>query len=140
SPIHVVGRAVINQNKVTFHLHIQGHIILPCSRTLVDVKYLIDVETIETFVLNGESYDEEGEVHKVRGEGIDLIPILQEILLLEVPIQVFSDEATPVGGAPQSGKDWAVIHQEKEKSEMIDPRLAKLAKFFEKDLSSNSND
>ncbi len=38
--------------------------------------------------------------------------------------------------APQSGKDWEVIH-EKDQSKKIDPRLAGLAKFFDKNNSSS---
>lgn len=136
SPLHVVGRAIIESTKVTFHLHITGHLILPCSRTLVDVKYPIDVKTIETFVLNSYEYEEDGEVHEVKGEGINLLPILQEIVLLEVPIQVFSDDLNQVGGAPQSGTDWEVI-QEKDQVKKVDPRLAKLANFFANDSSES---
>ena len=36
--------------------------------------------------------------------------------------------------APQSGKDWEVIH-EQDKKEKVDPRLAGLAKFFDKIIS-----
>lgn len=139
SPIRLTGRADIDSKKVTFHLKIEGHLILPCSRTLVDVNYPINVETTETFLLKGYDYEtEEEEVHQVKGEVLDLQPILQEILLLEVPIQVFCDEGSAQGGAPQSGKDWEVIH-EQEKSKKMDPRLEGLAKFFDQnDSSSNS--
>ena len=59
---------------------------------------------------------------------IDLMPVIQEILILEVPMQVFCTDSSEEG-APQSGKDWEVI-QERDKEERIDPRLAGLAQFF----------
>ena len=125
------------QLKITFHMSIKGHLILPCSRTLVDVNYPIDVETTETFLLNGSIYEREEEVHQVKGDVIDLMPIINEILLLEVPMQVFAKDRTEEG-APQSGKDWEVIH-EQEKKDKVDPRLAGLAKFFDQnDQSSDS--
>jgi uncharacterized protein len=137
SPMHIKGRADIDSSKVTFHLQIKGHLILPCSRTLVDVNYPINVDTTETFLLKGLEYETEEEVHQVKGEVIDLEPVLQEILLLEVPIQVFSDEGSSEEGAPQSGKDWEVIHEQKK--DKIDPRLAGLAKLLDQnDPSSNS--
>ncbi|MCM3706165.1 MULTISPECIES: YceD family protein [Bacillaceae] len=137
SPMHVTGRADTDSAKVTFHLTIKGHLILPCSRTLVDVNYPINVETTETFLLKGPDYETEEEVHQVKGDVIDLNPILHEILLLEVPMQVFCEDSSEEG-APQSGKDWEVIH-EQDKQDKVDPRLAGLAQFFDQnDPSSDS--
>lgn len=129
SPMHISGWADIDSAKVTFHIKINGHLILPCSRTLVDVKYPINVETTETFLLNNIDYESEDEVHQVKGDIIDLMPIIHEILLLEVPIQVFCEDSTEEG-APQSGQDWEVVHEQEQKDK-VDPRLAGLAKFFD---------
>ncbi|MBB6443728.1 YceD family protein [Bacillus benzoevorans] len=135
SPMHIIGHADIGSNRVTFHLTINGYLILPCSRTLVDVKYPINVDTTETFLLNGFSYESEEEVHQVKGDVIDVMPIIHEILLLEVPMQVFCEDSSEEG-APQSGKDWEVI-QENDRKEKIDPRLAGLAKLFEQNDHSS---
>ncbi|WLR53534.1 DUF177 domain-containing protein [Mesobacillus subterraneus] len=136
SPIHLTGRADISATRVTFHFRVDGHLVLPCSRTLVDVKYPIDVETTETFMLNSHDYEAVEEVHQVTGDVIDLEPIIKEILLVEIPMQVFCDDSAGLEGAPQSGKDWEVI-EEQEKSEKLDPRLAGLAKFFEDSKDSS---
>lgn len=137
SPMRITGRADIDSAKVTFHLKIKGHLILPCSRTLVDVNFPINVETTETFLLKGLDFETEEEVHQVKGDLIDLQPVIQEILLLEVPMQVFCEDSGE-DGAPQSGKDWEVI-REQDLKEKIDPRLAGLAQFFDQnDPSSDS--
>jgi len=137
SPMHITGRADVDTAKVTFHLKINGHLILPCSRTLVDVNFPINVETTETFLLKDLDYESDEEVYQVIGDQIDLIPVIQEILLLEVPMQVFCEDSSEEG-APQSGKDWEVIG-EQEKKDKIDPRLAGLAQFFDQnDPSSDS--
>jgi uncharacterized protein len=138
SPMHVTGRGDVDSTKVTFHLKIEGYLILPCSRTLVDVKFPINVETTETFLLQGSGYQTDEEVHQVKGEMIDLMPIIREILLLEVPMQVFCETTESEDAAPQSGKDWEVIQEDAE-STKIDPRLAGLAKFFDKDKSSSES-
>jgi uncharacterized protein len=136
SPIHVTGRADISSEKITFHLRIQGTFVLPCARTLNDVHYPIDIQTLETFLLKSLPYEEmeEEEVHRVQGDVIDLLPIVKELLLLEVPMQVFSDEAE---GELPSGKGWEVMSEEDalskdDEEKPIDPRLAALSKFFEK--------
>ncbi|MDP4085710.1 MAG: DUF177 domain-containing protein [Bacillota bacterium] len=138
SPMHITGRADIDSTKVTFHLKIEGHLTLPCSRTLVDVYHPINVETTETFLLQDFEYETDDEVHHIKNDCIDLFPIIREIVLLEVPMQVFCDDAESEGAAPQSGKDWEVVHED-ELSKKIDPRLAGLAKFFDENNSSSDS-
>jgi uncharacterized protein len=138
SPIHITGRGDVDSTKVTFHLKIEGHLILPCSRTLVDVKLPINVETTETFLLQGSLYETEEEAYQVKDDVVDVMSIIREILLLEVPMQVFCEEVDHGEAAPQSGKDWDVVHGEGQ-SEKIDPRLAGLAKFFDKKNSSSES-
>ncbi|MEC2074713.1 DUF177 domain-containing protein [Metabacillus fastidiosus] len=130
-PVHVVGRADINASKATFHLKISGSMTLPCSRTLVDVNYPFSIETTETFLLKHMDFETFEDLHETEGEIVDLTPIIKEILLLEIPMQVFCDDVREGQEiAPQSGKDWEVITED-EHNNKIDPRLAELAKFFE---------
>jgi uncharacterized protein len=138
SPMHITGRGDIDSTKVTFHLKIEGYLILPCSRTLVDVKLPINVETTETFLLQGSVYETEEEAYQVKGDVVDVMPIIQEILLLEVPMQVFCEDVNHEDAAPQSGKDWEVVNEE-DQSKKIDPRLAGLAKFFDENNSSSES-
>lgn len=138
SPMHITGRGDIDSTKVTFHLKIGGYLILPCSRTLVDVKLPINVETTETFLLQDSVYETEEEAYQVKGDVVDVMPIIQEILLLEVPMQVFCEDVNHEDAAPQSGKDWEVVNEE-DQSKKIDPRLAGLAKFFDENNSSSES-
>ncbi|HZG71601.1 MAG TPA: YceD family protein [Chondromyces sp.] len=134
-PVHVTGRGDISSEKVTFHLRLEGEMILPCSRTLKDVPYPFDVQTTETFLLKSSSYSEyeEEEVHQVQGDVIDLKPIMEEILLLEVPLQVFCEDADD--DFSFSGKGWELQDDDSgsqgETEEKLDPRMAELAKFFD---------
>ncbi|MBS4207733.1 DUF177 domain-containing protein [Bacillus sp. FJAT-50079] len=136
TPVHVTGKANVDSKKVSFHLHVTGTYTLPCSRTLEDVKVPIDVHSIETFLLQPLDY-ELGEmeiVHEADGGNINLIPVIEELLLLEVPLQVFSEEE--INGATQVGNGWEVMTEEQflNKQELakkkIDPRLADLAKLL----------
>ncbi|WP_100330813.1 YceD family protein [Bacillus xiapuensis] len=133
TPVHVTGKADISPEKVTFHLQVEGQMILPCSRTLVDVEYPFDFQMTETFLLKPSLFDEsedEESLHKVQGDVIDLAPVLEEAILLEVPMQVFSEDADQ--HLIQSGKGWE-YHQEEQLSKedkKVDPRLAGLADFF----------
>ncbi|RFU71161.1 DUF177 domain-containing protein [Peribacillus saganii] len=131
SPIRVTGRADISSSKITFHLTLSGEFILPCSRTLVDVHYPIDIDTTETFLLKAGEYDlNEDDTTVVKGDVVDLLPVIKEHLLLEIPMQVFCEDSNAEGAAPQSGKDWSVVSEEENKQK-IDPRLSQLANFFD---------
>ncbi|RSK26924.1 DUF177 domain-containing protein [Bacillus sp. HMF5848] len=134
SPVKVKGRADISSTKATFFMTIEGTLVLPCSRTLVDVDFPFHVETTETYLFKEPSYDvsDEDNIHMVTGETVDLLPIIKENILLQIPIQVFSEESDPEGAAPQSGNDWEVI-SEQDKKKKVDPRLAGLANFFDED-------
>ncbi|MFC0271176.1 DUF177 domain-containing protein [Metabacillus herbersteinensis] len=131
--VKVTGRADVSHSKVTFHLNLSGSLVLPCSRTLVDVHYPYSIDTTETFLLKPAEFDSEEDLHQIEGDVVDLTPIIKEILLLEIPMQVFCDNVTEEeGAAPQAGKDWEVISEE-DQNNKVDPRLADLAKFFGKE-------
>ena len=133
SPIRVFGKADLGSNRVTFHVKISGTLTLPCSRTLVDVPFPIDVQTTETFLFNrlDGMEDEDGEFHLAEGDVVDLTPVIKEIILTEIPMQIFCDTDNPANGAPQSGDDWEVLSEDQQVKK-VDPRLAKLAQLFDK--------
>ncbi|KIL50365.1 hypothetical protein KP77_17400 [Jeotgalibacillus alimentarius] len=141
SPVHVTGRGDISSSRITFHLQIETTLTLPCARTLADVAYPVSLQTVETFILNSSYVDEDlnEEVHEPEGEVINLRPVIEEILLTLVPLQVFSDKAMKEEGM-DSGKGWEVLseeeleearEEEQQEEPAADPRLADLAKFFD---------
>lgn len=131
SPVHVRGRMDYSAEKITFQLHLTGTLILPCSRSLVDVEFPFDIQTTETFYTSSnEMIDGADDYHLLAGDVLDLIPVIEDNILTEIPIQIFSDK--PVTEEMSQGQGWEVI-AETEVKEKLDPRLAELAKFFDKD-------
>ncbi|UOE92944.1 YceD family protein [Alkalihalobacillus sp. LMS39] len=130
SPVEVSGEAHVSSDIVTFPLHIKGTLTLPCSRTLNDVELPFDIEAKETFRLYETNWEQDGEddIHSVEGDVIDLIPYIKELILLEIPLQIFSEQEE--GRAPKSGDDWELVKEEDLKNR-TDPRLAELSKFFD---------
>lgn len=136
SPVHVSGYLVISGDTFTFPLRIKGVMTLPCSRTLQDVEFPFDIEAKEIFRLDYDdelfsSQDEESDddIHLIKGDVIDLKPYIKERIILEIPLQIFSETADEE--MLRSGKDWEYV-TEVNKSNQIDPRLAKLSQFFNK--------
>ncbi|WP_017727191.1 YceD family protein [Halalkalibacterium ligniniphilum] len=132
SSVHVKGEAVFSGDMITFPLHIKGSLTLPCSRTLADVSFPFDLHVSEQFRVNDTTpvSMEDEDIHPVVGDVIDLTPYIKERILLEIPMQIFSDDDEN-GQAPPEGKGWELISEE-DKQDRIDPRLAELAKFFDK--------
>jgi uncharacterized protein len=130
SPVSVTGEADFYSNAVSFRLQLKGTMVLPCSKTLVDVDFPFSIQSIETFQLESGNVEWEEEadeqIHQVEGNTVDLLPAIKESILLEVPMRVVSPNAE----AEQSGKGWEIV-SENQKKDQIDPRLADLAKFFE---------
>ncbi|WP_445661402.1 YceD family protein [Bacillus sp. FSL K6-3431] len=134
SPVHVTGRVDIDSQKAIFHIHLSGTMVLPCSRTLVDVDYPIDVNAMETFLLNplDKNLDETNQYYVAEAGMIDLQPVIEELLLLEIPMQIFAEDVENDHSLPQ-GKGWELMTEEQlenERENKIDPRLAGLADLF----------
>ncbi|WP_026700130.1 YceD family protein [Salibacterium aidingense] len=140
SPVQVSGRGDFTGDTVTFHVRLKGSMVLPCSRTLADVNYPFDIPMTESFRLDGTPVDEEDiHLHEPENGYVDLLPYIEENILVELPIQVFADNVSDHDSpAPQHGKDWEVITTEEaagknqEEEEKVDPRMADLAKYFDK--------
>jgi uncharacterized protein len=137
SPIHVTGHCTVGAQQLTCQLKLEGVLTLPCARTWEDVEYPVNIDTVEIFTWSekglGETTDDN--IHAVTTETIDLQPVLEELILLEVPMQVFKEDSEK--NVITGGKDWAYSTDEQAKVEQEeaqpkpDPRLADLAKYFD---------
>lgn len=134
TPVHVTGNLQVSQDDVSANLHLEGEWTLPCARTLVDVKVPYDIHSIESFTKESAKCTDES-WHLMEQDMVDLTPVVEELLLVEIPMQVFSSEAY-TSNLP-SGNDWELQTEEqnlaaKEKAKpKVDPRLAGLAEFFD---------
>lgn len=136
SPMHVTGHCTIGSQQITCQLQLKGMLILPCARTWEDVEFPIDIKSVEIFSWSEKDRDtKDDNVHLVATETIDLQPVLEELILLEIPMQVFkedSEEAVITGGNDWSYSTDEQAEAEKEEAQpKPDPRLADLAKYFD---------
>ena len=137
SPAHVKGLCTFGASQMTCQFTMTATLTLPCARTWEDVEYPIEVEAVEIFSWIDEEKRgnvEESDIHYIDGEVIDMKPVLEELILLEIPMQVFKENTE---GQVQGGKNWSYSTDEDEvmKRESdepkLDPRLAALAKYFD---------
>ena len=98
-------------------LNIQGIMVLPCALTLkpVDYPFTINVEG------NLEELLQEIDNHNTLGNIVDILPIIWENILMEIPMRVISDDAN-IDEA--HGEGWQVINDLE--ADIINPALEKL--------------
>lgn len=107
---------------------------------LKPVELPFDTTSVEIFELDefSESNNDDDELrHKLEGGMINLLPIIEELVILEKPLQVFSEGSEDISMA---GDGWEVIGEdqiestedsEQETEKKVDPRLQKLQQFFD---------
>lgn len=136
SPVHVKGHCTFGASQMTCQFTMTATLTLPCSRTWEDVEYPINVDAVEIFSWIDPEHrgNDDDDIHYIDGDVIDLKPVLEELVLLEVPMQVFKEDAA---GKLQGGKNWSYSTDEDEARQdendepKVDPRLADLAKYFD---------
>jgi|SRR5690625_4394700 len=130
--VQVKGFCTIDKSEFIFNFNVSGVMILPCSRTLVDVPYSFSFDATEIFStegnINKEDMDEDIQIHQISGDTIDLTPFIKENIILETPYRVISNEEMVDKGTGWTFYTEEMLQQEKEQA--IDPRLSKLKKLL----------
>lgn len=136
-PVQVQGSYALDGEEIIFTLNMNGEMILPCARTLVDVPYAFEINEVEIFTTSEymDAEKEEDEIHPVEGEVIDLGPYIKENIMLAIPYRVFSDDEEALKNARFEGEGWTYTLEEdedddNEQKNVIDPRLQKLQELL----------
>jgi len=100
------------------NLSIDGVMVLPCAVTLEPVDYKFSVEIDDTLENIMEEIDEN---YKKNENSIDILPIIWENILMEMPMRVVSEKAYD---AKLSGDGWKLITEDSH--EEVNPEFEKL--------------
>ena len=96
----------ILDNEYNLHLNIQGKMILPCNLTLEPVDYPFDItldENMTELIKNS----------KKTQKTIDILPIIWENILMEIPMKIISPKAKNM---KTKGEGWELITDSKTKA------------------------
>ena len=122
SPISVKGQiSKTSLDDYQLILNIQGKMILPCAITLKPVDYAFDINIDEMLTENSEEISKK---IKKSENTIDILPIVWENILMEIPMRVVSPDASL---EKIEGDGWKLVTED---SENINPELAKLKDLF----------
>ncbi|CZQ94671.1 Hypothetical protein Tpal_1781 [Trichococcus palustris] len=141
SPIKAEGFLLYENHSVLANFRIDLTITLPSSRSLELVEVPMQIAIEELYTENESLFLEQDNPAEVvlplEGDEVDLIPAIEDNILLNLPLQVYTAEELKSDQMP-SGADWVVISEEsfetkrlEEKSNQIDPRLAGLKALLE---------
>ncbi|TXK77486.1 DUF177 domain-containing protein [Paenibacillus sp. N3.4] len=132
-PVHVDLHAEHEAGAVKVNGSLTLDLELICSRCLSHTNQTIELPFKEVFMQKPEENVEEidEDIHLVVGDKVDLEPYVEEIVVVGLPYIPLCDEACkglcPVCGENRNLTDCGC------KLDKIDPRLAGLADFFNKD-------
>ena len=116
--VHVTGKIIKNSlDDYNVKLTVKGKLILPCAITLKPVDYPFEINIDEIL---SEDADEMSKKIKKCENTIDILPIVWENILMEIPMRVVSPDATL---EKMEGEGWKLVTED-EKIE--NPELAKL--------------
>src|SRR5574344_1730674 len=87
SSVKINGFISYNDDEYNLDVSISGEMILPCARTLKDVKYPFKNEIHEVI---GENNDNSLKIVQNR---VDIFPIIWQNILVDVPIRVIHPDA-----------------------------------------------
>lgn len=108
---------ITEQDGYYLSARIYGDMVLPCSITLKPTNYSFDFE------INGniqEMLEEIGKNDKNLENTIDILPIIWENILMEIPIRIVNED---VHDAKLKGEGWSFVTEEQPS---INPELQKL--------------
>ena len=105
-------------DELTISLNIKGVMVLPCAITLKPVNY-----PFETSISGNieEILEEMGEKFNKGVNSLDILPIIWENVLMEIPLKVVSEGSDKI---TLKGDGWELITEED--ADIINPELAKL--------------
>ncbi len=107
--VHIQGEITLNAVKELYlNLNVNGVMIIPCAITLKPVKYPFNIDIVGDLSEIDEEYTEN---NKNLINSIDILPIIWENILMEIPMRVVSPYADVT---KLHGDGWRLITDEEE--------------------------
>ena len=119
SDVHIYGEIYKSNDDYELDLNMDGVMTLPCSMSLEPVEHKFNIKINENYF---ESLEEIQKNAKKSNNTIDILPILWENILVEIPIRIISPDSEIV----TSGDGWKLVTEEETK---INPALKELEKL-----------
>lgn len=99
-------------------------ITLPSSRSLKPVRLPVTLEIFETYALPEKVEEaDKSVIFPLESDEISLDEVVADNILLEIPLQILTDEEKETGAMPH-GKNWKVLSEEDYEQSKVDQKKA----------------
>ncbi|MGX4686118.1 YceD family protein [Vagococcus sp. JNUCC 83] len=146
SPIKVNGFLEVDELGYYAHMTVETILTVPSSRSLEPVELPLNLVIDEEYMtlrqydaLKDVPEDDKSLIIVLEKDLIDLTEAIEDFILLNLPLQVLTEEEKQSTELPK-GDFWQVVSEDDiieeldaETQATIDPRLAKLSEFFNED-------
>ena len=118
--VKIVGEIFKNSlGNIELDLNVEGVMVLPCAITLKPVNYPFSTQISGEIEELMENIEENSTNFQ---NSIDILPIIWENILMEIPMRVVSDEAKN-SDIKMEGEGWKFVTEEEEKTSPLSELL-----------------
>ncbi|KRN29727.1 metal-binding protein [Lactobacillus selangorensis] len=114
TPVHVTGQIQQENGDWVATVRIQGQLTVPSTRSLKPVELPVDEQFSEIYAdpetASLDRYEDTDVVIPLKEHALDLMPAVEDHLLLSVPLRVLSTDEQQSDAMPK-GNDWEVISE-----------------------------
>lgn len=141
---HVNGTLAYDAPYVFAQLHVTANVVAPSTRSLKKVDVPIDFKFTEAYTKDHpteEDFESLGTIIEITSDEIDLQTAVEDNILLNMPIQILTDEEKEHDVMP-SGQDWQVISENDYQKSLDDKKVenspfSKLQNMFDDDQKTD---
>ena len=109
--VKIEGEIIKNSlGNIELNVYVEGVMVLPCAITLKPVNYPFSIEISGEIDELMENFDEKERNFQ---NSIDILPIIWENILMEIPMRVVSEE-TKNSDIKREGNGWKFVTEEEE--------------------------
>lgn len=137
SPVRVKGVFSIDELGVLGYMQVEVKVTLPSTRSLQPTEVCLNFDLTEHYVsrhnVDLSRFEETDVVIVLEDDILDLKSVIEDNILLQIPMQVLTEEEQKADAILPSGRDWNLVSEDqlnKQQENQVDPRLAKLKDFF----------
>ena len=112
SPLKIIGNIVeIGERIYNLHLYTSGIMTLPCALSLEDVEHPFELMIDQNVGLS----DEFEQNYKIISNTLDILPILWENIVLEIPNKIVKENVS----VKTQGDGWSLVNECESKNDQL---------------------
>ena len=139
SKIEVNGIFSVDELGVLGYMRVKVKVTLPSTRSLKPSDVWLDFDLTEHYVSRHDQdlsrFEDTDVVIVLEDDVLDLASVIEDNILLQIPMQVLTEDEQCQDAHLPSGKDWDVVYEDqlKKHPKTGDPRFAKLKDLFKEE-------